>query len=176
MYEAENTFRLKGFQIFCCQTKKDKLVTVGLLRNATAVQNIQTLCYHSSPLFINLLCFRFSDCNCHLCSYFSCFFHAGLPLFIPNLTLLPKGLICSPAAQPNTLSITYASVSASLTPTSVIHFSFGHPSFQLSHSSQLAAIAVRTPEPSPTDYAIILLCQCSYLLFGRRGIQFHIGH
>lgn len=176
MYEAENTFRLKGFQIFCCQNNKDKLVTVGLLWNASAVQNIQTLCCHSSPLFINLLCFSFSDCDCHLRSYFSHFFHAGLPLFIPNFALLPKSVICSPAALPNTLSITYASASASPTPTSVIHFSFGHQSFQLSRSSQLAAIAVRTPVPSPPDYAIILLCQCSYLPFGWRGIQFHIGH
>lgn len=173
MYEAENTFRLKGFQYFCCQNNKDMLMTVGQQWNASAVQNIQ-LCCHSSALLINLLCFSFSDCDCHLYSYFSRFFHAGLPLFIPNLVLLPKGFICSPAALPNTLSITYAS--ASPTPTSVIHFCFGHQSFQLSRSSQLAAIAVRTPEPSPPDYAIILLCQCSYLPFGQRGIQFHIGH
>lgn len=71
----------KHLQILCCQKNKDELVAAGLLGNASAVQNIQTLCCHSSPLLINLLCFTFSDWDCHLRSYFSCFFHAGLPLF-----------------------------------------------------------------------------------------------
>lgn len=124
MYEAENTFRFKGFQIFPSHNNKGTSLTVGLLWNTSAVQNSQNLCCHCFPLFIYLLCLSPSDCDCGLCSYFSFFFQVGVPLFIPNLALFPKGLICTPPALSNTLSIICASASASPNPHQCHSFRF----------------------------------------------------